>query len=392
VMDHLARCADCRDVVVMALPATEILATRFSVGASRSGWLSQLALRWGALAAGILVVASVGVVQYGHRHQEKNVASNSMQRDAARTIRSLPQSVAPAATASHNDARKESLSARNSPGPLRPRIPQSGGRASASVAHGGSGFGAGMGPGVSPHPDSTFAQAPSPMPMPAEQNSPIIAKQQVAVAASSQMVEVESAPTAVKTETAPPGQSQNQIAQNQNELPLNGRAFTNVDVVKAKDPVPARWGLTPQGALQRSYDGGKTWENVNPNASPALVGAQFTAGLKQVDGAEADVHADVQAKDKKLQKAASPANSNPVFRAVVSNGLEVWVGGSVGALYHSADGGNLWTRVTPSAAGATLTGDIIDIQFSDPQHGKIATSTSENWITLDGGQTWLEQR
>lgn len=352
VMEHLARCTDCRDVVAMALPATEILATRFSVGTSRSGWLGLPALRWGALAAGILVVASVGVVRYGHGHREKTVASNIMQRDAGTPL--LPrQAVAPAVTASENGARKQSLSAGNSAGLARPRIPHPPGRASASLVN------------------STLAQASSQALTSAEQRSPTLTQQQLAMEAS----------------------SQNQIAQNQNELPLSGREFTDVDVVKAKDPVPARWGLTPQGALQRSYDGGKTWENVNPNASPALVGAPFSAGQTQVNEAQADVHAaDIHDNDKKLQKAAAPANSIPVFRAVASTGLEVWVGGSVGALYHTMDGGNLWTRVIPSAADATLTGDITDIQFSDPQHGKIATSTSENWITSDGGQTWLKQQ
>jgi photosystem II stability/assembly factor-like uncharacterized protein len=48
--------------------------------------------------------------------------------------------------------------------------------------------------------------------------------------------------------------------------------------------------------------------------------------------------------------------------------------------------------VSPSAAGAVLTGDITGIQFSDQQDGRITTSTSELWITSDAGQTWLKQQ
>ena len=94
---------------------------------------------------------------------------------------------------------------------------------------------------------------------------------------------------------------------------------------------------------------------------------------------------------KKQQDKASP-NSSPVFRAVAAAGLEVWAGGSAGALYHSVDSGNHWTLVLASAAGTILTGDITSIQFADPQHGTVATSNQEIWTTADNGQTWHKQK
>jgi photosystem II stability/assembly factor-like uncharacterized protein len=60
-------------------------------------------------------------------------------------------------------------------------------------------------------------------------------------------------------------------------------------------------------------------------------------------------------------------------------------------LYHSVDAGNSWARVLPSAAGRVLTGDILNIQFSDPRNGTVTTSTAEVWTTLDDGQTWQKQ-
>src|SRR5580658_1337259 len=83
VMEHLARCGDCRDVVALALPATEIVALATSANAARIGWLSWPALRWGALAAGILAVTTVGVVEYSHRNRQTTVASNRMQEAVA---------------------------------------------------------------------------------------------------------------------------------------------------------------------------------------------------------------------------------------------------------------------------------------------------------------------
>jgi hypothetical protein len=61
VLDHLARCGDCRDVVALALPATEALET-VAIPA-RSGWLTWPALRWGFVAAGVVVIALIGFRQ-----------------------------------------------------------------------------------------------------------------------------------------------------------------------------------------------------------------------------------------------------------------------------------------------------------------------------------------
>src|SRR5260370_38689758 len=66
-----------------------------------------------------------------------------------------------------------------------------------------------------------------------------------------------------------------------------------------------------------------------------------------------------------------------VFRAVSAAGTEVWAGGVSGVLYHSSDGGKSWTRVVPAAAGATLTGDIITIEFTDPPNDKNTPSRTQ---------------
>jgi photosystem II stability/assembly factor-like uncharacterized protein len=94
---------------------------------------------------------------------------------------------------------------------------------------------------------------------------------------------------------------------------------------------------------------------------------------------------------KQNQDAKTALNSTPAFRAVAATGPEVWAGGAGGILYHTSDAGNLWTRVVPAAGGAVLTGDILGIQFTDPQQGEISTSTGELWSTSDYGQTWKKQ-
>jgi photosystem II stability/assembly factor-like uncharacterized protein len=82
---------------------------------------------------------------------------------------------------------------------------------------------------------------------------------------------------------------------------------------------------------------------------------------------------------------------NIVFRALAANDSDIWVGGAAGALYHSSDSGQHWTRVTPAADGKTLSSDIVTVEFSDIQHGKLITADRETWSTSDAGNTWQRQ-
>jgi hypothetical protein len=109
-----------------------------------------------------------------------------------------------------------------------------------------------------------------------------------------------------------------------------------------------RWTLSSDGTLQRSLDSGRTWQTI-------------------------------------------PVSSPTIFRALAANGLDIWVGGAGGALFHSSDAGQHWIQVRPVVNGETLTDDIIGVEFTDTLHGKLTTSSEETWITADAGQTWRKQ-
>jgi hypothetical protein len=66
VLEHMTRCGDCRDIVALALPEIDPVET--AVRLSPSGW-SWPALRWGFVAAGVVAIATFGVVQF-QRHSE----------------------------------------------------------------------------------------------------------------------------------------------------------------------------------------------------------------------------------------------------------------------------------------------------------------------------------
>jgi len=105
------------------------------------------------------------------------------------------------------------------------------------------------------------------------------------------------------------------------------------------------WTLSPNGAIERSVDSGKTWQTV-------AVG----------EGAG--------------------------FRVISSVGSDIWAGGKTGALYHSSDSGESWTKVEPVFAGRRLNSDVSRIQFSDPRNGLVTTANGEVWSTSDDGQSW----
>jgi hypothetical protein len=430
VTDHLARCGDCREVVALALPATESVALTSSARPARIGWLSLPVLRWGVVASAILVVSSVGVLQYRQRHQENTLVSSLTPHDQATETAaqsspsskreavsqpSVPRSLAQQAQTeerkqtemqAETQSRAQSTSAGKNftpfAGSIRQSRPINGATLGRSIAGasavGGIGSGSGAGQGGGFPPGST---------------------QQVVVPRASQTVEVQSETAQVTAQTTAQNQISEQLIQNQKDLPLQGRAVTSLDVVgKAKNPVPAqdsgsasapalappsiplqaqpslmlhaspRWSISSAGALQRSFDRGKTWEDVSVSPTPTVKGWLAENVVTNNDQEDADKGRD---KGKKNQKGEVRTNPNPVFRAVAATGPEVWAGGSGAMLYHSLDAGARWTRVLPSTAGAALTGDIIAVEFSDLQHVTITTSAPEVWITADAGQTWQKQ-
>lgn len=110
-----------------------------------------------------------------------------------------------------------------------------------------------------------------------------------------------------------------------------------------------RWILTADGLLQRSLDAGKTWQPI------------------VISGNSAALH------------------------AIAAHGPRIWVGGAGGVLYHSSNAGQDWARITPTAQGKTIAGDVIGIEFPTARAGKLTTSLQETWATADGGKTWQKK-
>jgi hypothetical protein len=327
VLRHLAQCGDCREVAALSVPAS-VQPEPASV--RYSGWLSWPTLRWAAAAACVVVVGAAVSLRHPSRPKSEETAT-------------VPAKPAQISAQSSSD---------NMPTALQLQSP-----AAKTDSVGGSGT----------YPSKKFAQLKA-GPLDSENVS------DMKTAGSAQSTEKEEADLAsaapapatevaagVNLEAAVPGRAKDAhpAAQGMNSPPASGGEFAanktsamayspNAMRSALAGPPTPRWTLSSDGTLERSIDSGNSWQTI-------------------------------------------PVASQVRFRALAANGLDIWVGGSSGALYHSSDAGLSWVRVQPAANGQTLTADIIGVEFTDPQHGRVTTSGSETWVTTDAGQSWQKQ-
>ena len=111
----------------------------------------------------------------------------------------------------------------------------------------------------------------------------------------------------------------------------------------------ATWRVSEDGQLERSTDGGKSFEQI-----------QVAHGVE--------------------------------LRAVAALGIQVWTAGTGGALFHSVDRGATWNRVAIAAGGNTVAETITGIRFDNPWQLTITTASGTQWATGDIGQHWRKLR
>jgi len=415
VLAHLATCTDCREVVALAAPeATEGLEV-VAPHKAKPRWLSVPVMQWGTVAAAVAVVA-VAVVMQSPRmqqpatfHEGKSLAVASADKPAPPP----PPAVASARKASERErdaattrlqngdlrdadvknnrsevrtkeARLDDLAMKRdelakqkkedgdralaigtpsaaAPTPPAPVVSARRADSGSVVSLNGSGVvtsskvgeeraagGASAGTMAqaernepspeagsleSGHKDSKLARPPAQQQLPAKPASPAAAADSVVSVNGGSLNSAKAGPIPEPPQRAKssepttpaamspgvygPGYAGESMARGAPaaELRLHSRLAT------------ARWTVTSDGRVQRSLDGGHNWADV-----PIT-------------------------KDKAVK-----------FRALATDGDEVWAGGTRGALYYSADAGSTW-RAHPLG----LSGDIVRLSVNGKS---LAVSTS----------------
>jgi Photosynthesis system II assembly factor YCF48 len=176
--------------------------------------------------------------------------------------------------------------------------------------------------------------------------------------ASSPPVEMAEARAASSIADIVPGRAKDALAESHNAQTANAMGAPLAMKKNIFPPLPSeaflpenlipRWTLSSDGTLQRSLDSGRTWQTIS-------------------------------------------VSSHTGFRALSATGLDIWVGGAAGALFHSSDAGQHWTQIRPIVNGEVLKDDIIGVEFRDALQGRLTTSIQETWITADAGQTWQKR-
>jgi hypothetical protein len=394
VLQHLAQCADCRNVVSLSMAEADLAPSAIP---ARSRWLTWPVLRWGALAACVVVVSAAVTLHYEQRSDlapavaEKSSApapaapSNlAVESDASNVPREklaakIPPpspfqpdrdfagklakqregpatgSAAPASTFDQLTSNEQAIGSLRANSNINRQVANNR-QADANLFKGANkpfqvaGQLAASAPAASPAPKTPEASARN------DNNLANGVTETVTVQAEPPSIVAQSAERKAKDESprtetgagATAAMSSGDRKADTASAEITAGAYAGrvrAKALPAKIPATSRWTLSPAGAVQRSLDSGKTWQTI-------------------------------------------AVASNVVFRAIAANDSDVWAGGSAGALYHSADAGQHWTQINVFLDGKPLTADIIRVEFRDSQHGRLVTSNDETWATSDGGASW----
>ncbi len=392
VVRHLARCGDCREVVALSIPPVEAgaqpEAAADGVSARRPGdvsrgWFAWPNLRWAAMAAAVVVVASVVILRPG-KQREPTVStmnlpaestppvadssakpaappadqrapavvaqtvkpdSSLLRAEPERRMRELPAASAPAKTAVaemqtlvHNDKRPDSLQANagSAIGAIasREQVEVTGSQPLVSTET------AKAGQAASPQEVVVVNRAADVV-----QSAPTAGR---LMASNVEPPPIEKAKPAAKEE-ALKAQAQDNSAQKKFAAAYSASdqavAVQKLRAKQSKDVV-AQWSLA-EGKLQRSMDAGATWQIALQLQHPLL--------------------------------------------CFSSHGSDIWAGGQAGTLLHSSDSGATWTMVQPSTKAGGLGADIVAIEIRSQAEIVLSTSNNELWTTTDGGNTWQKK-
>ena len=383
VLAHLATCEDCRTALLLALPPMETVAAPHAAAEPetaaispppKQGWFSRPifawpTLRWGALAAGVVVAAALLVHYSGNSNPAQLSQHTISEPKSTESKKPAPETALKSETAATHkfvferdkaltdDKRADVVSKLDAPAFAQNRPVVN----TKDVV-------------VATEPlakKQLFASAP---PATNDALAGKVGARPAAPASAHDAVEVSGATGGlVQTEESPvanrvaPSSTEQVPLSASNEMTLARNKEAAPPITRAKPataaeqsaPMPmakaapqpagtassitsAKWSLS-SGMLRRSIDGGATWQTSLP--------------------------------DGRLLCYAPRAD-------------DIWAGGKSGLLFHSTDNGATWSQVHPSVGDRSLTDDVTHLEVRSAAEVVLSTSNGETWTSSDGGKTW----
>ena len=390
VLQHLAHCGDCREVVALSIPTLEIGSQPVTAPDNESAvavasrahekagwqrpWFAWPAWRWAALAAGVVVAGGILLMHPGKPNAgqeakqppastvtraDETLVARQASSPIAENLTKTDKKAAPAKRAFTRD--KESKLAYSAAAPAKDALTR--GQVEMPAANKAVAVGAAVG---------------SPAPAPPGR--------------SSEVVEVTAASGPMTAEEA-------RIA-----VPATGGQVSDLTTIsKAK---AAKTESNASSSLQQSES-----PDQKQGTTGALAGKQ--GAIAEMNTGAANSHPDADKSDSpqpaqysaqwsihgnELQRSLGSGgarktvlHSGRPFLCYAAGGNEIWVGGKGGDLFHSANGGVTWNQVHPSAQEQTLVDDVTHIDVYSPTVIVLFTSNHQSWSTADGGKSWQKK-
>ncbi len=367
VLAHLSACATCREIMALSLPEGPSAAAQPAL--ARMRWARWPMLRWAGVTAAVVVVAAAVMFQHSRRaaleqfvrtEAPAKPATSDQAQPAIATAKSKPVAESgPHEKRAESNSRQakseqaeEKKDTRRFDAPIS--VPQAQPAANAMTTRQPAGE---LAMQAADAPQK--AQAP-PQPAAIGGSAPGVVGGAAAVDQAQLQQQAASKPPQA-TPRAPQGSVESvQVVRGADAVAAEPQARIKAKAalnraVDGVGPAPAmettayrthvaRWRVSADGAVERSPDGGQTWQRLGIGNAP--------------------------------------------FRTVASVDGQVWAGGAGGTLYHSRDNGRTWRQVVVKSADLTLHSDIARVEFNDVQHGIVTTTGGETWTTADGGATW----